>query len=84
MPLSTNIILQSILNSPLFNLGVYNIHMDMKEQIANKIKELQQEAQNLVEERITLDQRQRNIDIRLTQVTGALSEMEQLLQDNVD
>ncbi len=58
--------------------------MDIKDKLTNKIKELQQEAQNLVDERIALDQRQRNIDIRLTQVTGALSEMEQLTQEDAN
>jgi hypothetical protein len=64
--------------------GVYNIHMDIKEKLINKIKELQQEAQSLVDERMALDKRHRGIDIRLTQVTGALSEMEQLLQESAD
>lgn len=55
--------------------------MDIKEQITNKIKELKQEAQDLVDERVALDRRQHNIDIRLTQVAGAISEIEQLLQE---
>lgn len=58
--------------------------MDMKEQITNKIKELQQEAQHLVDERMALDKRQHNIDIRLTQVAGAISEIEQLLKGSTD
>ena len=55
--------------------------MNYKDKIINSITKLQEEAKNLVDERMSLEQRHHGIDIRLTQVTGAIDELEQLLNE---
>jgi septation ring formation regulator EzrA len=55
--------------------------MSLEDKINKKIKNLKDEARSLVDERAAHEQRLFQIDTRLTHLSGAISELEQLTQE---
>lgn len=53
----------------------------MKEIIVNKIQQLAQEAQRLSDAKLSMQKQLKEIDIRLTQITGALVELKKIEQE---
>ena len=53
----------------------------MKERLIAKLETLSNEMQNLLKEKDTLENRLRGIDIRLTQIVGAISELNDILNE---
>ena len=53
----------------------------MKEKIQQKLQELSKEIENLNKERQLLSERDREVEIRMHQVVGAIYELQQLIGD---
>ena len=53
----------------------------MKEKIQQKLQELSKEIENLNKERQMLSERDREVEIRMHQVVGAIYELQQLIGD---
>ena len=62
-----------------YNRGHGGLHM--KDVLSNKIKELAEEATSLANVRASLQQQFKEIDTRLTQISGAIVELQKVQKE---